>query len=455
MKKNEEGSKNYNEEILTNFEYTSNHNFINKNSFLTNFPNSIKNILAIRRDNQGAFWNNHINRSNHFISYLNNFEAYRCEPIEEIEKNLKKIYKKSKKFDDIYQYKYYLQVGKTHICHFQVRKNILQNKQYLIYNKKYSIEVYDTIKNKKQSLITIEESQTDGIICFDVYHDNEKFLICLGNNNGNCDIFSVKENDFIDCLDSKNSSKVPKFKKDLNLLASEKLENNDSINDVDDPDAEAELFINYVKFISDNKLLTTSNDCHFKINDLNKQKSDIKYKNEFPINHCDIDNDRKILICIGDSKSINIVDLKSNKKIKTLDEHFDYGMIVKINPYNNNYFASGNQDLACKIWDIRNLDNGSLLTSYGINDCIGDLDWINSKSLCYMENSLFSHIFDIENNTIQDLAYDGFGNGVVHDKLNDNIYINIYKGNDDYTGGILCYENLKNKVYNSFNNINL
>ena len=41
----------YNEEILTNFEYKSNHNFITKNSFLTNFPNSIKNIRAINRDN--------------------------------------------------------------------------------------------------------------------------------------------------------------------------------------------------------------------------------------------------------------------------------------------------------------------------------------------------------------------------------------------------------------------
>ena len=101
------------------------------------------------------------------------------------------------------------------------------------------------------------------------------------------------------------------------------------------------------------------------------------------------------------------------------------------------------------------MNNGSLLTSFGINDSIGDLDWIDSKSLCYMENSFFSHIFDISNNTIQDLCYNGYGNGVVHDKLNNNIYINIYMGNDDDTGGILCYENLKNKVYNSFNNINL
>ena len=49
----------------------------------------------------------------------------------------------------------------------------------------------------------------------------------------------------------------------------------------------------------------------------------------------------------------------------------------------------------------------------------------------------------------------GYGNGVVHDKLNNNIYINVFKGNEDDTGGILVYEMLNNKVMNSFNNINL
>ena len=146
--------------------------------------------------------------------------------------------------------------------------------------------------------------------------------------------------------------------------------------------------------------------------------------------------------------------MRSNKKISTLSGHFDYGIVIKFNPYDNQYFASGNQDLGCKIWDIRNLNKGSILTSWGINDSIGDLDWINSKTLCFMENSFFSHIFDIKNNKIQDLFFFGFGNGVVHDKLNDNIYINVYKGNEDDTGGILFYEMMKNKANNSFNNIN-
>ena len=74
----------------------------------------------------------------------------------------------------MYQFKYYLKVGRTHICHFQIRKNIIQSKKYLIYNKKYNIEIFDTIKNKRQSLLKIEESQIDGILCFDVYQWQDK-----------------------------------------------------------------------------------------------------------------------------------------------------------------------------------------------------------------------------------------------------------------------------------------
>ncbi len=450
----EEEKKEQNEELLTDFEFKLNFKNIYKNNFLTNFPNSIKNIITIKQDNQGCYWNNLRSRSNTLSSLLNFSEGFRCVEIENKEKELKQIYKSIKKYDDMYQFKNCIKVGTTYIFHFQIRKNILQKNNYLIYNKKYSIEIYDTIKNKKQTLINFDDSQLERFICYDVYLDDEKILTCIGNNTGDCNIFSVKENDFISCMESKSSYLVPNHKKNISLLTAERLLHNNAFNNTGDYE-EVDLFINYVKFISDNKLLTTSNDCFFKINDLNKNISEQKYKNEFPINHCDLNNDKNLLLCIGDSISINIVDLKSNKKIYTLDEHFDYGLVIKFNPYNNSYFASGNQDNGCKIWDIRMLNKGSFLTSWGLHDSIGDLDWINSNTLCYMENSFFSHIFDIKNNKIQDLVYYGKGNGVVHDKLNDDLYINVYNGNQDDSSGILCYETLKNKVFNSFNNINL
>lgn len=444
-----------NEEILTNFDLVISHKFIDKNIFLTNFPNSIKNILAIKQDNQGSLWNNINHRTNSLLNYMGDLEAFRCEKIDSEEIILKNAYKLNKKYDNIYQFKKYIKLGKTHICHFQIRKNILQNKNFLIYNKKFNLEIFDLIRNKKRILINIDETQIDSLICFDVFLNHEKFIIGFGNDKGICNIFTVKKSDFIECLNSQNTSKIPKPSKNLRLVVSEKILNGNSINDFEDEEDEAGLFVNYIKFISENQLLTTSNDCYFKVNDLSKNISIQKYKNDFPINNCDISNDKNTLLCIGDSKSIKLVDLRSNKCVKSLNEHFDYGIVIKYNPYDNNYFASGNQDLCCKIWDIRNLDNGSFLTSCGIKDNIGDLDWINSHTLCYMENSIFSHVLDIKNNKIEDLIYCGFGNGIVHDKLNDNIYLNVYKGNEDDSGGILIYEMMKNKTINSFNNINL
>lgn len=440
-------------EVIINFKYKSHHNYISKNLFLTNFPNSIKNIIKINQDNQGAFWNASYDRGHYFLLNKKFRQPFRCEEISNQERDLKKQYYLNKKTDEMYQFKKYIKTGQTHIFHFQIRKNLLKDKQYLIYIKEYSIEIYDIIKNKRQSLLSMNESFNDNIICFDVFQNDDKFLILFGKDDGFIDFFSVKKEDFINCLEMRDSNITPNFSKDLSILASELLVNNNNINTNNEDNAD--LFINYVKNISKNKIITTSNDCYFKIIDLEKNVADQKYKNDFPINHCDLNDKNNLLLCIGDSKTINLVDLKSNKIINSLNEHFDYGIVIKFNPYNNIYFASGNQDFGCKIWDIRMLDKGSISTSWGLCDNIGDLDWIDSDSLAYMENSFFSHIFNFKNNKIQDLTFVRFGNGIVHDKINNDIYLNIYKANEDIPCGILCYETLKNKIYNSFNNINL
>ena len=425
-------------------------NLIHKNIFLND---SNKNLAYITKDTQDTIWeSNHTirNRSLHLEYVLRNFDAYRCCEMSEKEYNEKKLYEKAKIYDIMYQFNKFIKIGTTHICHFQVRKNLLKNSQFLIYNKKYSLECYDTIKNKPQTLINFENNENDGIICFDVFHNkSENFLACLGRMNGNCDLFTIKQKDFYDNLNNKNFNITPKFIKNFSLLTSEL--NNDRINNSEEY-LEAENYINYLKFIDNNKLISTSNDCNFKINDLVNKKVIQKYKNDTPINHCDINNIKTTLLTVGDTKNINIIDLRDNKKFCTLSEHYDYGIVIKFNPYNNVYFASGNQDLGCKIWDIRKLDKGSILTSWGRYDSIGDLDWIDAGKLCYMENAFCSHIFDIKNNKLQDLFYYGKGNGVVHDKLNDNVYLNLVL---EEKGGIFCYDSVKNKVFNSFNNMEL
>lgn len=436
------------EELLNISKMKTNDLLIDKSLFITDYPISIRNISYIKQDNIGNRYGPLFKYNSHFNSFqypLNNHEPIREAPPKNEELKERKEYYINRKIDNFYQFNKYIKIGTTHICHPQVRKNILQNNQFIIYNKKYSLEVFDIIKNKMQSLIQFDENQSEGIICFDVFFSEDKIFACLGKTDGNCDIFLIKESDFKECLKIKNFNQIPKFQKILSLLTAEK--NNNFYKK--DYDEEIDTFINYVKFLSKDKLISTSNDCYFKITDLAKEKVINTYKNNTPINHCDINIDKNILLCIGDSKFIDIVDLKQNKQIEKLGEHYDFGIVIKFNPYDNNYFASGNQDFGCKIWDIRNLGKGSINSSWGDYDGTGDLDWINERSLCFMENIFLSHIFDIKDNTIQNLCYFGYGNGVVHDRLNDKIYINIVEGDQ---GGILCYEPLSNKVINSYNN---
>ena len=277
-------------EVIINFDYKSPHSYIPKNLFLTSFPNSIKNILNINQDNQGNFWNVSYDRGQSFIRNKRYNVPFRCEEISSKELDLKKNYYTTRKMDEMYQFKKYIKTGQTHIFHFQIRKNLLKDKQYLIYIKEYSLEIYDIIKNKRQSLLSMNETFNNNIICFDVFQNEDKFLVFFGKDDGFVDVFTVNKKDFIQCLEMRDSNITPNFNKDLSIVTSEILLNDISINRNDEDNVD--LFINYVKYISENKLITTSNDCYFKIIDIDKNTTEQKYKNDFPINHCDV-NDNK------------------------------------------------------------------------------------------------------------------------------------------------------------------
>ena len=143
-------------EVIIKFDYKSPHSYIPKNLFLTSFPNSIKNILNINQDNQGNYWNVSYDRGQSFIRNKRYNEPFRCEEISSKELDLKKNYYTTRKMDEMYQFKKYIKTGQTHIFHFQIRKNLLKDKQYLIYIKEYSLEIYDIIKKKKTIFIEHE-----------------------------------------------------------------------------------------------------------------------------------------------------------------------------------------------------------------------------------------------------------------------------------------------------------
>ena len=415
---------------MINFIFEKSKNFIQRTDFFE--PNLNQNILNIKYDNQGNYWT-HLERKNIINNYILSNPPYRNIPnISQQEKLKRNLFQKNIKKDIFYQFKQTYKNIPTHINHFQVRKNLQKINNYLIYTKEYGIEIFDNISKINQGLIYFDENESNQIICFAIEKINNNFYLCIGKVDTTCILYEINYNDFIQKRNYKNNSFIPKNKKILTLT-----------------DSYSDNYINYIKFLPDNKLLRTGNDSFLKIYDLN-QNNKIIYEllNDSPINHCDINYNKNIIISVGDSINVDLFDLKSKKNIIKLVEHYDYGIVCKFNPYNDNYFVSGNQDSSCKIWDIRNL-NCSVETLFGKYESIGDLIWMKNNKIAFIENIFFGHVYDTKKKCIQDFEFFGLFNGIEYDEIKDIFYIAIQNDNN---GDIICYEKIKGNK-NSFYNI--
>ena len=406
---------------MINLNVEKNKNLIQKYDF---FENDYLNFITLKYDNEGNFWNEN-ERKQIIRNYILNHKSYRNIKFiknEEIEKRYH--FKKTIKKDIFYQFKETYKNIPNYINHFQVRKNLEIINNNLIYCKKYGIEIFDIISKRNQSLLNYNEEESNKIICFTTQLLNNNFYVCIGKINSLCELYKIKNEDYIKCRNLKNNILTPENKIILKL------------NDVNNQ----EESINYLKFLPENKLLRTGNDSYIKIYDLNKNnKITYELKSENPINHCDINNN--ILISVGDEININIFDMREKKILYKLNEHYDYGIVIKFNEYNNNYFASGNQDVSCKIWDIRFLKK-SIYTLFGNYECIGDLIWMKNNNICFMENSFFGHVFNYNLNCIQNFQFLGFFNGIQYLHSKDSFFFNVQ---NEFNGDIVCFESIKGK----------
>ena len=201
-------------------------------------PNLNQNILNIEYDNQGNYWTN-LERKNKIKEYKLTIHPYRNIPNISIEENNRRnIFQKNIKKDIFYQFKQTYKNIPTHINHIQVRKNLQKINNYLIYPKKYGIETFDNISKINQDLINFDENESNQIICFAIEKINNNFYLCIGKVDTTCILYEINYNDFIQKRKYKNNSFTPKNKKILTLT-----------------DIYSDNYINYIKFLPDNKLL--------------------------------------------------------------------------------------------------------------------------------------------------------------------------------------------------------
>ncbi|TKY72480.1 WD repeat-containing protein [Spatholobus suberectus] len=79
----------------------------------------------------------------------------------------------------------------------------------------------------------------------------------------------------------------------------------------------------------------------------------------WPVNHASSSPDGKMLVVVGDDPEGKIVNSETGQTIGSLCGHFGYSCSSAWHP-SGGYFATGNQDRTCRIWDVRNLSKSVL-----------------------------------------------------------------------------------------------
>ncbi len=88
-------------------------------------------------------------------------------------------------------------------------------------------------------------------------------------------------------------------------------------------------------------------------------KSKLKFDFKDPINVASISPNGHLLGVYGDCLQAEILDLRIGQVVASLHGHTDFGFSLCWHP-NGHLLATGNQDLTCKIWDVRYQSDSSL-----------------------------------------------------------------------------------------------
>jgi hypothetical protein len=418
-------------------------NIIDRQHFYTSHAN----LLDIQYCPHGVTWNIGF-RESCIRRRIRYHTGYRCIPVSEAEFNELDIFHKTKKTDIFYQFKATIPKLPIQVTHFQVRKNfLLLDDKELIYTKRYGIESYNLITQKKNTLCVLspedQEHEDRNVICFDIIKNkDDDYLICAGRADGSIKLYKVPKDEF-------------KYVKELNIERIPKFENylTQSISHGEGVYA----MTCYVKF-SDNgsTLLTCHNDGFIRIFDLRESlKLTVEYNNEgTPVNHCSFNSSGGVLACIGDSVDIALFETRTNKRFKNFKAHYDYGSVVRFQPNSDYLFASGNQDFTAKIWDIRMLESHSdnttsmatsVKTLYGFFESIADLLYVEDQFLIYAESLDYVHIYNLKNDTTQTITFLGKLAGIQYNTLRDELIIGSEESTEDIDlGGIMIFDKIKN-----------
>jgi len=118
---------------------------------------------------------------------------------------------------------------------------------------------------------------------------------------------------------------------------------------------------------------------------------------KFPwaVNHTSISPSRSLMCVVGDDKEGKVVAANDGSEVAVLKGHLDYSFASAWHP-GGHLFATGNQDMTCRVWDIRQTSE-SLAIFKGRMGAVRSLHFSeDGKYLAMAEPADFVHLIDCE-----------------------------------------------------------
>ncbi|GLJ08521.1 hypothetical protein SUGI_0090400 [Cryptomeria japonica] len=98
------------------------------------------------------------------------------------------------------------------------------------------------------------------------------------------------------------------------------------------------------------QFMTSSNDCGVRTYDVERFALMKHFSLPWAVNHTSVSPDKKLLVVVGDDANGLLSDCQTGKTVASLRGHLDYSFASAWHP-DGRIFATGNQDMTCRLWD--------------------------------------------------------------------------------------------------------
>ncbi|WJX23105.1 hypothetical protein P8452_12348 [Trifolium repens] len=165
----------------------------------------------------------------------------------------------------------------------------------------------------------------------------------------------------------------------------------------------------------------------------------------WPIQHTSMSPEGGSILVVGAHRDGALLDTLTGQHIASLPGHLDSSLSCAWHP-NGIYFATGNQDRTCRIWDIRNMGNNLHLLKGNMGG-ICSINFTSDGELMAMaESADFVHIFDTKQHYENAQVIDFFGevSGLSFSPDTQSLFIGVEPEQDMIGSTLLWYDKCRN-----------